>query len=143
MVGLDQISKNIIVSKFSLNESITVIKDFFNITYVQNFGAGFSILQNQTSIFYLISIFALIFLGYLLYKSKKNEIINRISYLLIIGGTLGNLYDRITHKYVIDFLDFYIFGYNFPVFNVADMFITVGCFILIFSILLENKNAKD
>ena len=85
----------------------------------------------------------IIVLSYLLVKAKKNDTLSIISYILIISGALGNLIDRVRLGYVVDFLDFKIFGYDYPVFNVADSFITVGCFILIIMVILESKNAKD
>lgn len=142
LCALDQFTKYLIVSHFSLNEAITIIKNFFDIRYIRNYGAGFSILQNETSFLYMISFIAIIGLGYLLITSKKTEKFNRFCYLLIISGALGNLIDRLRFTYVVDFFDFVIFNYDFPVFNVADIYITIGCVLLILSIILENKNAK-
>lgn len=143
IVSADQFSKYLIVRNILENISITLVDNFFNITYVKNYGAGFSILQNQTVFLCIVSIAAIAAITYLLLKSKNNETLNRISYLLIIGGTIGNLIDRIRFGYVIDFLDFMIFGYDFPVFNVADSFITIGCFLIIISVILDIKNGKD
>lgn len=143
LVSLDQLSKLYIYSNFSLYECKNVINDFFDITYIQNYGAGFSILQNQRIFLCIVSILAIVILCYLLVTSKKSDLLNRVSFLLIISGTLGNLIDRIRFGYVVDFFDFIIFGYDFPVFNVADCFITIGCFIIIFTILKETKNAKN
>lgn len=143
LISADQFSKYIIVRNVAENTNIVLIKDFFNITYVKNYGAGFSILQNQKCFLVGVTILAIILVAILLIKSKNSEAFNRICYLLIIGGAIGNLLDRINLGYVVDFLDFYIFGYNFPVFNVADSFITVGCILLILSILMENKRAKN
>lgn len=143
LVAADQFSKYIVVENIAENSNIVLIKDFFNLTYVKNYGAGFSILQNQKIFLIVIAIIAIVVVTYLLIKSSNSEVLNRICYLLIIGGTLGNLFDRIRFSYVIDFLDFYIFGYDFPVFNIADSFLTIGCFLLIVSILLEGRNAKN
>lgn len=143
LVTADQFSKFLIVKNFVENEKIVLIKDFFNITYIKNYGAGFSILQNQTIFLVVVTIAAIGFVTYLLIKSKNNEAFNRVCYLLIIGGAIGNLIDRLTLGYVIDFLDFYIFGYDFPVFNIADSFLTIGCILLIISILLESKRGKN
>ena len=143
LVATDQFSKYIVVENIAENSNIVLIKDFFNLTYVKNYGAGFSILQNQKIFLIVIAIIAIVVVTYLLIKSSNSEVLNRICYLLIIGGTLGNLFDRIRFSYVIDFLDFYIFGYDFPVFNIADSFLTIGCFLLIISILLEGRNAKN
>lgn len=143
LISVDQFSKYLVVKNISLNINIELIKNFFNLTYVKNFGAGFSILQNQKIFLIIVSIIAIIVVGYLLIKSNNKETINRISYLLIIGGAIGNLIDRLTYGYVIDFLDFIIFGYDFPVFNLADSFITIGCAIIIVSIFLESKRGKN
>lgn len=141
LVGLDQLSKSIIVQTIKLNDYIVVIKDFFNITYVQNRGAGFSILQGQMTFFYIITVIALIVLTYLLLKSKDK--LSKSAYLLMIGGAIGNFIDRIFLGYVVDFLDFYIFGYNYPVFNLADSFLTIGVILMIISVLLEKKDANS
>lgn len=141
LVSADQFTKFLITSNFK--EKIVLVKDFFYINYVKNYGAGFSILQNQKYFLIAISLIAIVIIGYLLVTAKKKESLNKICYLLIIGGSIGNLIDRLSLGYVIDFLDFFIFGYDFPVFNLADCYITIGCFLLIISILLESKNAKN
>lgn len=141
-IASDQFSKFLIVKNITENSRIVLVKDFFNITYVKNFGAGFSIMQNQRLFLTAFTIIAVGVVTYLLIKSKNSEALNRVCYLLIIGGAIGNLIDRIKFGYVIDFLDFYIFGYDFPVFNIADSFITIGSILLIVSILLESKHAK-
>lgn len=143
LVSADQFSKFLIIKNITENKSIVLIKNFFNITYVKNYGAGFSILQNQRTFLIIVAIIAIIAVSYLLYKSKNNETLNRVAYLLIIGGTIGNLIDRLQLGYVIDFLDFYIFGYNFPVFNTADCFLTIGCFLILLSVIIESKNEKN
>lgn len=142
-VSVDQFSKFLVVRNLTENVSIKLIDDFFNLTYVKNYGAGFSILQNQKTFLIVVTIIAVILVSYMLYKSKNNEYFQRVCYLLIIGGAIGNLIDRLTLGYVIDFLDFYIFNYDFPVFNIADSFLTIGCILLIFSIMLEIKHEKN
>lgn len=141
LVTADQFSKYLIVKNINETVSIELIQNFFNLTNIKNYGAGFSILQNQRIFLIVVSLLAVVFVSYLLFKSKSNESFNRICYLLIIGGAIGNLFDRIRFGYVVDFLDFNIFGYDFPVFNIADSFLTIGCILLIFSVILESKNA--
>ncbi len=139
MVGIDQYTKSLAEAALRLGESVEIIPGFFDLRYVQNRGAGFSILQGQTVFFYVISVIALIAFAVMLYKSKTT--LSKISLLLMIGGTIGNFIDRILHVYVVDFLDFYIFGYDFPVFNVADAFLTVGVFLLIIDLWKEERHA--
>ncbi|MBQ1568043.1 MAG: signal peptidase II [Erysipelotrichaceae bacterium] len=143
LVILDQYVKNLVVLNIELSKRIPLIDDFFSLTYVRNYGAGFSILQNETVFLSVLSIVAVLVLAYLLIKAKKSDTVSIISYILIISGALGNLIDRIRLGYVVDFLDFKIFGYDYPVFNIADSFITIGCFILMITVILESKNAKN
>ena len=143
LVILDQYVKNLVVLNIELSKRIPLIDDFFSLTYVRNYGAGFSILQNETVFLSVLSIVAVLVLAYLLIKAKKSDTVSIISYILIISGAIGNLIDRIRLGYVVDFLDFKIFGYDYPVFNIADSFITIGCFILMITVILESKNAKN
>lgn len=143
LVILDQYVKNLVVLNIELSKRIPLIDNFFSLTYVRNYGAGFSILQNETVFLSVLSIFAVLVLAYLLIKAKKSDTVSIISYILIISGAIGNLIDRIRLGYVVDFLDFKIFGYDYPVFNIADSFITIGCFILMITVILESKNAKN
>lgn len=139
LLVLDQISKLLVVNL--LSEPITIIKNFFYLTYVQNKGAAFSILTGERLFLIIISIIIII---YLLNYTKKNKPETKLEYLaisLVIGGSLGNLIDRIVRGSVIDFLDFNIFGYDFPVFNLADTFITIGVILLL--IILSRKEKKN
>ena len=140
---LDQLSKKQIVNYLKLGEKIEIIKGFFNITHVRNYGAGFSILQNARLFLSLVSIVAIVVLVYLLVTTKKKNTLTSMSYLMVISGALGNLLDRLRQGYVVDFLDFKIFGWDYPVFNVADIFITIGCFLLIIISLKGEKDAKN
>ena len=140
LVSIDQYTKFLVTSIIDLNSSIKIIDGFFSLTYVQNFGAGFSIMQNETSFFYFLTPICLIIFIYLLYKSKDN--LSKCALLLMISGTIGNFIDRIVNTYVVDFLDFIIFGWDFPVFNFADMCLTIGVFLYIIVIFKEEKDAK-
>ena len=142
LIGFDQYTKYLIVSNFSLYEVKEIIKNFFSLTYVQNFGAGFSIMQNQKFFLSAVGVLATFLFVYMLYKSKKNEYLNKVCYILVIAGAIGNLIDRLRLNYVVDFLDFLIFSYDFPVFNLADCYITIGCFLMMISVILEERHAK-
>ncbi len=137
IIILDQIVKMIISSKMLVNSSITIIKDFFNITYVKNIGAAFSILSGGRFLLIIIALIAIYIIYKLLVKNKNLNKINIINYSLLIGGIIGNLIDRIIRGYVVDYLDFTIFNYNFPIFNIADICIVISCILLIFTIKEE------
>ena len=127
---IDIISKIIIVSKLNLNASKVIIKDFFSLTYIKNTGGAWGILKDNVIILIIITIIFLgIFISY--FQKNKLSLYEQISYGLALGGILGNLLDRIFRGYVVDFLNFNILGYNYPVFNLADTFIVVGVLILI------------
>jgi len=128
---IDFVSKLIVSNLMNVHDSIPVIKDFFYISYFRNTGGAWSILNNHTWLLTLISLIIIIFLVYYVYKNKPKNRLEKIGYSMIIAGSIGNLMDRIIYGYVIDFFDFNIFGYNYPIFNFADVFIVVGVFFLI------------
>lgn len=128
---IDQIVKLFMGFSISLNSSVTVIKDFFYISNVHNYGAAFSILYGNRIFLVIISIFTLVCVYYFLLKNKKFSLMDIFIYSLLIGGVLGNLFDRIIYGYVVDYLDFYIFGYNFPIFNIADICIVSSVILII------------
>lgn len=123
---LDIGSKFLVSKIFILNESKTIIDNFLNITYVRNTGAAWSILDNNTWIVTVISLLIIIGIIYYVYRNIVSKKILKIGYGLILGGAIGNFIDRIVYGYVIDFIDIDIFGWNYPIFNLADMFIVVG-----------------
>lgn len=140
LVLCDQLSKFWITKNFLLGESRTLIPDFFSLTFVRNDGAGFSILKGYRSFFLWITVFAIIVFAIMWIRSSKQNKWERIAYLLILAGTIGNFIDRLIAGSVVDFLDFVIFGYNFPVFNIADTLLTIGAILFILSIGKEKKN---
>ena len=141
LVIFDQISKIYIANNIAYADRIVIIKNFFNITNVRNTGGGFSILEDQTLFLSIVSFVAVIAFIYLIIKDKDK--FNRFCYSHLCAGALGNLIDRVRLKYVIDFLDFNIFGYDFPVFNLADTYITIAAGLIIIKSLLESKNARS
>lgn len=138
LVLIDQISKKIIELNYNIGDSKEIIKDFFYITSHRNRGAAWGILQNSRYLFLFITILFLLLLFFYIYKNKVVLKINDyVMFSLIIGGALGNFLDRIIKGEVIDFLDFHIFGYDFPIFNLADTFICLGIFLLAIKIYKE------
>lgn len=138
VVFFDQLTKGLIAQHLYLHQSIEVINGVFNITYIRNPGAAFSLFSASNEIFrtfflIAVSIVALIVV-FLVYRSLKDNLLYRIALSLITGGAAGNLIDRIRFKEVIDFLDIYIGQYHWPAFNVADSAITIGVFLAVFSL---------
>ena len=141
---LDQIVKIIIRVNLDEGYYITIINGFFDITHIENTGAAWGGFSGYTIILIIVSI---AILGYFIYLFKnidfKKKIIFSISLVLVISGTIGNLIDRLFFQSVTDFLDFTIFGYDFPVFNIADILLVVGFFIfLIDMVFLNNEDDK-
>lgn len=133
----DILSKIIIKNSLNLYESIKIIPNFFYITYVRNTGCAFSILEGKQ---YLLIILTLIVFFYLIYYFFKDKLNNYkvIYYSLLFSGILGNLFDRVFYNYVVDFLDFKIFGYSYPVFNFADSFIVIGVILIIIELIRKD-----
>lgn len=135
----DQTTKLLISNNLTLNKSIEIIPKFFEITYTRNFGAAWSMMWNKTSILIVVSIIALSIISYIIIKEKKLNNYKNIYYGFLVGGILGNLLDRIIRGYVIDFLDFNIFGYDFPIFNISDSFIVIGVLLIFIESLFGGE----
>ena len=136
---IDLTSKFVLFKELSINKTYVIIKNFFSIDLVKNNGAAFSILENQNIFLISISVIILIYLLYLLNK-QTTKFINYLSFGLLIGGLFGNLIDRLFLGYVRDFFSFKIFGYNFAIFNVADVAIVVGALILFILCIVGGKH---
>ena len=145
---LDQASKLWIVSQFSLYESREILPGFFNLTYVTNNGAAFSILAGQPAawrqvFFVLINLVALAAIGVFQYRIGRYSRLYTVALALIAGGAAGNLTDRLRLSHVIDFLDLYIGTHHWPAFNIADAAINVGvALFLLNSLILEPRAEK-
>ena len=139
----DQWTKNIVVNNLELYERVN-ITSFFDITLLYNTGAAFSLFAFDTGSqripLILVSIFVSVYLlGFLIKHASSNHCALNLSISMIAGGALGNLVDRITQGYVVDFLLFYYENWYFPAFNVADSLITIGMMIF----LIDNFMIKD
>ena len=123
---IDQILKILIINNFSVHEGLSVIPNFFSFMYVRNTGAAWSIFEGKSLFLVLASIIALFVIYFFFIKEKELSRIEGILYGILIGGILGNLWDRIFRGYVIDYLSFIVFGYPFPIFNFADACVSCG-----------------
>lgn len=137
---LDQLIKIFIDQNMLLNSSINIINGFFSITYVRNYGAAFSMFNGSRIPLILVSIGAIIFIYFILINKSKMNKLNSLLYGLLYGGITGNLIDRLIHGYVIDYLDFNIFGYDFPIFNFADICIVISIILISVFSLRGNNN---
>ncbi len=133
---IDMITKILVTSNMTVGSSINIIPGFFSITYVKNTGAAWGIFSNGTIILGLLSVVFLIFFIKYIIEQKSIRLFSSINYALIIAGILGNMVDRFARGFVVDFLNFQIFSYDFPVFNVADTFIVVGIILILIDYLL-------
>lgn len=143
LMGLDQLTKALIVRSITLQGSREVIPGFFNLTHVRNRGAIFGFFSHSDSrILYifltLVSVAALGLVIYYFFKTPVSERLMKISLSLILAGAMGNLIDRLFRGHVIDFLDFYVKDWHWPSFNVADSCITVGAFLLIYILIFKR-----
>lgn len=129
VVALDQISKLLVLKFIDLGEIVPCIKGVFHLTYINNDGAAFGILQNHRWVFMVISVLAIAAIYFYIAKEKPKSPWVRTSLAFIAGGGIGNMIDRIFRGTVIDFIDFDFV--NFYVFNIADAFVTVGCAVLV------------
>jgi signal peptidase II len=144
--AIDRITKALIIANIEYSSPLAVIKDFFLIVHSENAGAAWGIFQNGRYYFIAATIIVLMILIYILYKYAPH--VNKtlgISLSVIIGGSAGNLKDRITSGKVIDFLDFHLGSYHFPTFNFADMCLVCGTILLSIYLLFihKDKNKKE
>ena len=141
LIALDQIIKAWALNDLQSKGSISVIKDVFNLTYVENRGAAFGLFQNNQWVFIVVALIASIIGLYFLHSNKLSSKLGKLSVVLIIAGALGNLIDRIRLDYVVDYFDF-VFIWNY-VFNLADCFIVVGTFLLCIYVIISDNKQKN
>ncbi len=140
---IDQGSKGLMEAILT-GKSITVIPNFFSLVFVTNTGAAWSIMQGNTLFLIILGIIAIFSLIFVM-PTIKESIWKSISFTMLYAGIIGNLLDRAIFHYVKDFLKFTIFGYEYPVFNFADIFIVVGAILLIVAAWkgdIDEKNKR-
>lgn len=143
IVIIDQLSKYYIVSHYHIGESVSIIDNFFYITSHRNAGAAWGILQGHMWFFYIITCLVIGAIIYFLVKYyKTSTTLFNISLSLLLGGAIGNFIDRVINQQVVDFLHFYIFDYNFPIFNIADMSLSIGVTLLLIEAFFDKKKTN-
>lgn len=140
LIGLDQLSKYLTVQEIALGEVVPVIPNILSLTYIRNSGAAWSILEDQMIFFYVITVVVVGALIYFLHTEGKKSPIASTGIAFIMGGAIGNFIDRLHLKYVIDMIRLEFI--NFPIFNVADMALTIGVIILIGYIVYDELVKK-
>ena len=143
IVLLDQVTKALIIDHISFNQTIPVMRGFFNITHIHNPGGAFGLMADlspalRSIIFLFISSLAVGLIFYFYKKTPPNYPGLAAAFALIFGGAIGNLIDRLRFGFVIDFLDFYFGNLHWPAFNVADSAISVGIGIFVFHLLFKK-----
>ena len=148
VIVLDRMSKWLVAGSITLHDSIPVLPGFFRLTHVQNSGAAFGLFAESSSewkvaILILFSILALAVVSALLWKNSHSMTITGVGLALILGGAVGNLWDRLLTGHVVDFFDFYLGSYHWPAFNVADSAIVIGALLLVAEILFARSPAEQ
>src|SRR5262252_5560390 len=147
VVLLDRMTKLAVARNISLHDSIQIIPDFFRITHVENRGAAFGLFADSPSewkiaMLVLFSVIALVIVSTLLWRNSHSMNTTGIGLSLILGGAVGNLWDRLLSGRVVDFLLFYVGEYQWPAFNVADSAIVVGAGLLVIEILFAKTPSE-
>ncbi len=135
---IDQIVK---VIATEMTNAIDIIPGFLRLNYVKNFGVAWSMFNNQMLLIILFSIGAISYLIYIMYQ-YRNDLIVHFGVMMMIGGALGNMIDRIFRGFVVDYVDVVIFGYDFPIFNIADMLLVCGAILIFVETARKVKNGE-
>lgn len=147
VVLLDRLTKWVVIQTIPLDDAINIIPGLFRLTHLENTGAAFSLFADSASPFkstllIVFSLVALAVVSFLLWKDRTFYNAGTLALSLILGGAIGNLWDRLAYGKVTDFLDFYIGVHHWPPFNVADSAIVIGALLLLLRILSKEQPAK-
>ncbi len=145
IVVSDQISKFIVNATFHLNESRSIIENILYLRYITNPGAAFGLSFGHPYVMLIVTILIIIILGYLFLSGKlfTNNITGEVAMVMVLGGAVGNLIDRIRMREVIDFIDMGVGRYRWPVYNLADVYVTFGMFIMIYLYSFKIKPQEN
>lgn len=137
---IDQLTKFLVVKYMTIGQSISIIDHFLYITSHRNEGAAWGILQGKMLFFYVVTLIVIgVVILWIRRLDVKKEKLLVIALSLILGGAIGNFIDRVMYQHVVDFIDTYIFGYDFPIFNIADSALCIGVFLMAFDAFLDVK----
>ena len=139
-IVLDQVTKYLVASQMTIGQSIPIIDNFLYITSHRNAGAAWGIFQGKMMFFYLITlaVIAVVIVWMTRLDIKKDKWL-MIALALILGGAVGNFIDRVLYQHVVDFIDTYILGYDFPIFNISDSALCIGVVLMAIDAILDMK----
>jgi signal peptidase II len=145
---LDRLTKVLVERILFLHESKAVIPGFLDLTHARNTGVAFGFFANSKSVWvpYVLALTSAVALVFILVYSLRHPVKNwklQLGLMLVLGGAVGNFYDRISYGYVIDFIDVFYRTYHWPTFNVADSAISVGIGLLLLEVLLQKPQKDD
>lgn len=138
VVVIDQLLKFMMIKTLVYSESVPIIKGFFSLTLVYNTGAAFGILRGKQNLFLILPILTIGLILILYIKSKERQKI-LVPLGLLLGGTIGNLVDRLRYGFVVDFFDLYFRSWHWPAFNIADASICFGVLLLFLQVVSKNR----
>lgn len=136
IIIIDQITKYLTLENIALGETIPFIPNVLSFTYVQNTGAAWSILEGRMIFFYIVTVFVVGLLIYFLHHDAKESKLLSIAISMMLGGAIGNFIDRVIFQYVIDMLKLEFI--SFPIFNIADVALTIGVALMIIGVIYEE-----
>lgn len=143
VIIIDQFTKWLVVTYMEYGESIKIVENFLYLTSHRNRGAAWGILQGQMWFFYVVTIIVVAGIILFIKRLKQHEKLMGWSLGLMLGGAIGNFIDRLFRKEVVDFINTYIFSYDFPIFNVADSALVIGVGLFFIHTILEGKQEKE
>jgi signal peptidase II len=142
IIALDQFTKWLVVINMEVRESIPIIENVLYLTSHRNEGAAFGILQGQMWLFYIATVGVVAAIIYMIQTQLNGSRWYGAALSLVLGGAVGNFIDRVLEGAVVDFIDMYIFTYNYPIFNVADMALVTGVIMVIIHVFMEEKRQE-
>ncbi|MGG3451399.1 MULTISPECIES: signal peptidase II [Bacillaceae] len=142
VILLDQWTKWLIVASMEIGESVKVIDDIIHITSHRNRGAAWGMLEGKFWLFYIITAVVVVALVYFMQTEAKGKPLMKTSLAILLGGAIGNFIDRLFRGEVVDFIQTFIFGYHFPIFNIADAALTIGVLLLFGAMFIEDRKGK-
>lgn len=143
VLAIDQITKYLVVRNMEIGESIPIIGEFLQLTSHRNSGAAWGMFQGQMLFFYIVTLIVVALLLYIYKKEAEDNFLMQLSITLLLAGAVGNFIDRILFQEVVDFVDTLIFGYDFPIFNVADSALTVGVILMLIEFFFTGRSGDN